>query len=817
MTSTSSYTPPESIRCESSRFAPTLRFATAILIGVALIPQLARSATTFVASAADGGGFQNVVAVDPFNGSHVVMGSDTSAMFRSFDKGATFNPQELNAAGTLPMFGKTQSISAVSFGPTSDVIYAAFGCSYNSTTDTLSGGGFLRSTDGGDHWELMSTVPQTWGSNQADEQVGAPTEHPRSTGKLIAHNTTGNLFIGTFRDGVVRSTVADGGANWEAAGISGGALGGKFIRGICVPYTSGRANVMLVATWDGCYLSNNINTATASNITFTQQTGAPAKVEEIVYLGADDRFYAVCNNNGVYQITYNGGNGATATTWTKIGSTSVPSSSRWASIDGFVSGSNVTLYIGCDAASDDGSGNFRSVMKATSSTTAFTFANVSLTPADPYDNSQAGVHYNLASSSGGTTTPWWFVKDNETQMQGFMLGKGTFVAAQIVINPSNSQHIYVAGRSGAWRSLDGGTNWWPIVKGLQVAYNRTAVVDPNVGSGNRIYIGNTDWKFIASNDGLATAKRFSPGTVGNVGPDVALDTSAGSGTPSQVYFCTTNRDQTGTPKHRDGGEVYWCPDPYGASPSWTDLDLGAATGSRGVFAISFRKIGSTRYLLAATDGEGVWRSSWTTATPPATMTWTQVSATAMGSPRKPMQTPMVWALDSAVFLLDRETGLWRGSNNGATWTNVWNDSHAGGNTDMTGGSDFTGFMVVQIPSAGVVRLFISMKGKVWLVNDAQTGNRDSWSPIDVGSGTLSNPGPISVAKGNLFITDNSNPSRFYRASNLSGTPNVAQEDNGAGSFYSISPAASTPTGLATYWTGSVYKHYVVGNGVIKSQ
>ena len=206
-------------------------------------------------------------------------------MFESFDKGATFNPQELNAAGTLPMFGKTQSISAVAFGPTSDVIYAAFGCSYNGTTDTLSGGGFLRSTDGGDRWELMSTVPQTWGSNQADEQTGATTEHPRSTGKLIAHNTTNNLFIGTFRDGVMRSTVADGGANWEEAGASGGALGGKFIRGICVPYTASRANVMLVAAWDGCYLSTNINTATAANIAFTKQTDAPAKVEEIVYLG----------------------------------------------------------------------------------------------------------------------------------------------------------------------------------------------------------------------------------------------------------------------------------------------------------------------------------------------------------------------------------------------------------------------------------------------------------------------------------------------------------------------------------------------------
>jgi hypothetical protein len=167
-----------------------------------------------------------------------------------------------------------------------------------------------------------------------------------------------------------------------------------------------------------------------------------------------------------------------------------------------------------------------------------------------------------------------------------------------------------------------------------------------------------------------------------------------------------------------------------------------------------------------------------------------------------------------VFLLDRLTGLWRSTNQGDTWTNVWNDS------DMTtgGGGDSTGYLTAQVPSAGVVRLFISMNTKLWRVDNAQTGNRSSWSPLEIGAGTLNNPGPISVANGTLFITDNNNPPRFFKATNLSsGSPTVTQEDNGSTSFYSISPAALTPSGLATYWTGSAYKHYVVGNGVIKSQ
>jgi len=169
-----SYTPPRALAARALVSLGSLRFAVAILAAVTLLPSLAFPTTTFVASAVDGGGFQNVVAVDPFDGNHVILGSDTSAMFESFDKGATFNPQELNAAGTLPMFGKTQSISAVAFGPTSDVIYAAFGCSYSGITDTLSGGGFLRSTDGGDRWELMSTVPQTTWPKKRSGWVCAP-------------------------------------------------------------------------------------------------------------------------------------------------------------------------------------------------------------------------------------------------------------------------------------------------------------------------------------------------------------------------------------------------------------------------------------------------------------------------------------------------------------------------------------------------------------------------------------------------------------------------------------------------------------------
>ncbi|MGH7426076.1 MAG: WD40/YVTN/BNR-like repeat-containing protein, partial [Candidatus Methylomirabilales bacterium] len=157
---------------------------------------------TFGSAGLHGGGHQNVTAVAA-GSSTVLSGADVSGVNRSANLGLVYAPSNLGLT--------TLKVASLAYHP------SVAGRLYAATGNEGRSGGFYRSNDDGRSWELLSEVPKFSG-NHAPSNPAVPENHPRSTGNLIAIDAaSGIIWVGTFKDGVMRST--DGGRTWETLGL----------------------------------------------------------------------------------------------------------------------------------------------------------------------------------------------------------------------------------------------------------------------------------------------------------------------------------------------------------------------------------------------------------------------------------------------------------------------------------------------------------------------------------------------------------------------------------------------------------------------
>ena len=184
-------------------------------------------AYSFGPTGVDGGGFQNVVAIDPL-GDVVLAGGDVSGFSRSTDGGRTWSSSN---AGVWSI--SMRAVASIVFSPADPAtIYAGTG--YQGRR-----GGFLVSEDAGETWAVRSLVPQFSGSSNSVS--GVPKGHPRSTGTLIAVDAAKSLlYAATFQGGVMRSS--DEGATWTTIGLAG-----KYLRSIAMDPQD--TDTLLVATY----------------------------------------------------------------------------------------------------------------------------------------------------------------------------------------------------------------------------------------------------------------------------------------------------------------------------------------------------------------------------------------------------------------------------------------------------------------------------------------------------------------------------------------------------------------------------------------
>src|SRR2546423_8713630 len=96
------------------------------------VPAGAQSPAAFAASGINGGGFVNVVAVDPRRTGVVLAGGDVSGIHRSADWGGSWSVSDEGLSTTAEL-----KVAAVAFAPEDpDTVYVAAG-------SAVGGGGFL--------------------------------------------------------------------------------------------------------------------------------------------------------------------------------------------------------------------------------------------------------------------------------------------------------------------------------------------------------------------------------------------------------------------------------------------------------------------------------------------------------------------------------------------------------------------------------------------------------------------------------------------------------------------------------------------------
>jgi hypothetical protein len=361
-------------------------------------------------------------------------------------------------------------------------------------------------------------------------------------------------------------------------------------------------------------------------------------VEELKFIG-NDMLYAVgadrYGDGRIYKVTSHG------TVWS---SQKTQTGSIYISVDGYWD-SALSKFVVIVGASDHAYLN-ESVLR--SSDSGATWSTV--TP-----------HYGAGDMVGGGT--WWMAANEPSAM----INGSTYVGAHIRFSNTSDKKVYMAGRSGVWRSVNQGADWYPAVRNMNVTFNRAVLVDEE-GTDTYVNVIDTDWQYIYSDNQMSDVASNDSGIASQrSGMAVAVNKSV---SPHKTYVGLGNRNSN------TNGSVYSATNPR--TGTWSDEGLGSAPsyGNERVLGLAAKQIGSSQALLAAVEGKGMYRKLGAT--------WSLVDTVMFAAPTT-KTVPIVW--DSGrtfAYAYDRDSGIYRGSSNGTTWTLVYSASASKVNTNETG-------------------------------------------------------------------------------------------------------------------------------------
>lgn len=494
-----------------------------------------------------GAGTAQVIVADPVKANYATVGGDSWGIYNTKTAGDDWLPA-MKGLGQVGGDDVEQG----------DFFY--FGMAYSEKfpgrvyglTGKLVGGtaGGFGYSEGNAYKVVTRSVSGTEGTGECGDR----TIRPRCTGNRVVIDydaTSGIEYIyiaeGNGR-GIARST--NGGVSWTTiaktgtTGITGMALDPE------------DPNVLYVGTRsNGAFKISSIRAAGS----VSTLTAAPNRVEEMATIG--NNVYAVAHTSGVYKLT-NGG-----TTWAKLGGTFFSGASEWAAIGG----SGNTLYVGgantaagkTIAKSSDGGASWKWVPASAS--------NINITP-------------------WGTTQPWWLAVSVPRVKLGCFDGGCTYESTSIAVDKFNPDIVYSAGRSGVWKSMDGGANWRPSVNHLAGSMHTNLAV----GADGKVTTDDVDWIGQTSNDNFETITKLeAPPALGT-----ASLTTTKNGRTYEIKL-TVPRDIT-----LDGVSIA---DEYFKAAALRPRDIGVSDDGKYIYIAQFGggiligKLGSTPCATGCPD------------------------------------------------------------------------------------------------------------------------------------------------------------------------------------------------------------------------
>ncbi len=574
--------------------------------------------------------------------------------------GKIYYGSDIGGTGFSTNYGKDFQSAARGLGyeQSHEKIAALNAIDINGSTVIVGGTGFkgiggevISSTNGGMSWTHDSSDISFSAQNS---NAPLPTGRPRSTDPSLIQWVGGSTWVaGTYKDGVWIST--DNKSNWSRLNVFNGDV---HVRAMAM--SPDDPNTVYVGLWGDASSIENKGLWAISNLdgspSATKVDGIPDVVESMVVLG--NRMYIACGSFGVRRYVPSNGNlsDITGPIGTDKMSTTVHGVARLWNTDRIVLGTA------------EGEG-------------------------DIWMSDDSGTTWTNTTDSGVAINAWGSNDDLIVfQTHGnWALGREKCDIAAVQVSPHDPDAWVVCSTSAIWTTDDAGATWRPG-NGFQILSFR----DVAVSETGTIAAGNVDHDVVLSTNG---GLNFKAAGLGGVTVGHALTFSPDG---SELALGNGERDN-----NIEGGKLAIIGSPNTpSSPSVSELNNPAAPKRIVGLAWIGLANGAERLIAAIDDGgvrsidrtNGNWGS------------WSTRSTAFMGSQDNGRLRCSVESNGGAtIFIYDRQTGVWRSSDYGETWSQILN---------APAGED-QGYLAYDRDND---RLYISAPSQVLRIDNASTSS-----------------------------------------------------------------------------------------------
>jgi hypothetical protein len=755
-----------------------------------LIPTLLAAQTYSIKvedTAVSGGGFQSDVTISD-DGQTVYSSADVSGVLKSIDGGLRFETRNNGLT--------SYKVASLAITPdNAQIIYAGIG-------DKGKSGGLFRSSDGGNSWTMTrGGAKALFAGNHSNKGDPVPKGHPRPNGDLIVVDEGNNItsytddivIAGTYSNGV---RILISGGDKEASAVNTSGFVRSVARSPAVPNIAYAAIQFANSDKNGIYRINYAN------------VNAPSST--LVYSALRPEGLTVLSNGHVYGAL--GAQGIVkfdGQRW-QLQNTGLSTDNpyrQWTAVTGYTANKQDVVYAGTTNLGGRAKGRNYSNLWRTDNGGASWVALIN-------------ANDNVSDTIYGQNSDWWF-RTNAFQQAG--IGRTNSVVSSIAVsrgslaNDVSDDIIYISGRGGIWKSDTGGRQWAPAVNNMQVTANNGVAVNPN--NHKQVVIANTDFVVLASQSRFENNNivRDKPQGAESKGYDILFDK-----TSNQIILGVGDRD-TNSP---GGGEVYIKSADKLATASaaiWTNTKLSAVTSANNgrVRAVASGyhngKATTSQTVLAAVEGEGVFRFH--------NGRWIKSTGVKIGATKR---SKFVWpdnTRSGVVYLLDLSAGLYRSSDGGQSWSNMWPSMKLRNKAFFN-----TGFIAAD--DKNPTTLYISIQGdrgspirtgfKVYRLNNADTEIFDRITNPNItditkhsGQSLIKRPGPLQISPdGSLWLAQQQDAKNAVDAA-LFVMRNPATDK----SFTNVttdkySQITASPNGIAISRDGYIYISQN-GSGLVK--